>query len=156
MYEEMHYRYALKVALGELEIGDVPVMFREGARYLVGEAYSDLLTWDKAKRWSEIKEIRNEKETAGCPFKGSVLDSDERSVTKLNTAVATAQSIGESFTIDWTMQDNSVMTLVYADLLSIPAALATYSNELHQKAREMKTQIDACETVKGVEAVVWE
>lgn len=148
------YEYALCVAIGTKTINEVPVMFRAPAQTLL-EDESKMLSYARNKKWSEIKGIRNSKETSGCPFKGSVLDSDERSVTKINTAVQSAQVYGEGFSIDWTMQDNSVMTLDYNDMLSVPLALAAWSNYLHQHARKIKTQIEITENIADIMNINW-
>lgn len=150
----MECDYAIKVLCGEMSIDDVPIMFKEKAKYYV-EHPEDVINEARSKKWDEIKAIRNSKETSGCPFKGSVIDSDERSVTKINTAVQTAMVVGESFTIDWTMQDNSVMTLTYSDILSIPVALAAYSNYLHEHARVIREKIYSTNEVPAVMAIDW-
>lgn len=150
----MEYEYAIKIICNKMTLEDVPIMFREKTQNLVADP-AQLLEYSKTKKWNEIKTIRDTKETSGCPFKGSVLDSDERSVTKINTAVQSAQIYGENFSIDWTMQDNSVITLTYEDMLAVPLALASWSNYLHQHARGLKAQIDSATTIQDVLAVEW-
>lgn len=110
----------------------------------------------KTLKWNEIKSARDKAEQAGCPYMGSVLDSDSLSVQRINTAVQAAQVVGESFAVDWTMQDNTVIHMTYADVLGMPAALAVFSNDLHQKARGLREQINEAETVEEVEAITWQ
>lgn len=109
----------------------------------------------KTLKWEEIKKYRDNAEQSGCPYMGSVLDSDRLSVQRINTAVQAAQVVGESFAVDWTMQDNTVIHMTYADVLGMPAALAVFSNDLHQKARGLREQINEAETVEEVEAITW-
>lgn len=131
----------------------------EGRRYLIinppYEEPTPTLDEVKAARWKAIRQDRDNAEQAGCPYMDSVLDSDSLSVQRINTAVQAAQVIGESFAVDWTMQDNSVIHMTYADVLGMPAALAAFSNELHTKARGLRERIEAAETVEEVNAIVW-
>lgn len=109
----------------------------------------------KEAKWEQIKAVRNKAEQAGCPYMGSILDSDSLSVQRINTAVQAAQVVGESFAVDWTMKDNTVIHMTYPDVLGMPAALAIFSNLLHVKAREKREQINAAETIEEVNAIEW-
>lgn len=109
----------------------------------------------KQAKWEEIKARRDAEEQSGCPYMGSILDSDSLSVQRINTAVQAAQVIGESFAVDWTMKDNTVIHMTYADVLGMPTALAVFSNELHMKAREKREQINNANTKEEIEAIVW-
>lgn len=109
----------------------------------------------KQAKWEEIKARRDAEEQSGCPYMGSVLDSDSLSVQRINTAVQAAQVVGESFAVDWTMKDNTVIHMTYPDVLGMPAALAVFSNQLHMKAREKRDQINAAETIEEVNAIEW-
>lgn len=129
----------------------------DGNRYLViNPPYEPTIEEVRQAKWEEIKAKRDTEEQAGCPYMGSVLDSDSLSVQRINTAVQAAQVVGESFAVDWTMQDNTVVHMTYADVLGMPAALAVFSNDLHQKARGLRDQINAAETVEEVEAITWQ
>ena len=95
--------------------------------------------------WATAKTARDAAEQAGCPYLGKVLDSDSISVQRINTAVQAAQvatAQKQEFAVDWTMQDNSVLTMSIQDVLGMPVALAAYSNQLHEKARQCRENID--------------
>lgn len=150
----MEFEYAIKLALGELNLSDIPIMFRDKASNL--QNTEELLEYVRSKQWEEIKKTRDNAETSGLPFKDKVLDYDMRSAFKLDIAMETAKQVGESFSIDWTMQDNTVMTLTYSDLLSIPLIAANYSNELHKKARSYRDKIYNKTDIKTITEIKWE
>ena len=116
----------------------------------------------KAAAWSRIKAERDRREQAGAPYLGKILDSDEKSVTRISIAVQAAQaaiSAGAAFSLEWTMQDNSVVTMTAAEVVGMSVALATHSNGLHLAARVVREKIFAATDAAGVEAaekaVVW-
>ena len=116
----------------------------------------------QASAWSRIKAERDRREQSGAPYLGKVLDSDEKSVTRISIAVQAAQaaiSAGTAFSLDWTMQDNSVVTMTAAEVVGMSVALATHSNGLHLAARAVHEKILAATDAAGVEAaekaVVW-
>ena len=61
---------------------------------------------------------------------------------KINTAVQTAQVAGPAFTINWTAQDDTDVTMDQAAMFGMPAALATYANALHIAYRTHKVVIN--------------
>jgi len=116
------------------------------------------LAQQKDSKWDEIKAERDRREQAGVPYLGKVLDSDEKSVTRISIAVQAAQiaiSAGMEFTLDWTCQDNSVLTMIAAQTVGMSVALAQYSDSLHQTARRLREQIEAAATAEEVQAVTW-
>jgi hypothetical protein len=85
-------------------------------------------------------------------------DSDARSVQRISVACLAAQAAiaaSEPFSIDWTAQDNSVVTLDGEAMIAMPAALASYALELHNHAKDLKAEIDAATTIAAVDAIVW-
>ena len=124
--------------------------------------YVPTLTELQAAAWSRIKAERDRREQSGTPYLGKILDSDEKSVTRISIAVQAAQaaiSAGTPFSLDWTMQDNSVITMTAAEVVGMSVALATHSNALHLAARAVHEKILAATDAAGVEAaekaVVW-
>lgn len=150
----MEFEYAIKILTGEIQVADVPIMFRAKAQALV-ENQTELLEYARNKKWNEIKSTRDKLEESGCPFKDKMLDSDARSVIKINTMVEAAKQTGESFTIEWTMQDNSVLLLTYEDAISIPITLAVYSNSLHEQARLYREKIYSTNDIGEIMSIVW-
>ena len=119
--------------------------------------FSWILNLDAAKRQARnrINSARDTEELAGFTAYGKTFDSDKTSQQRILIAASTAQVVGSSFTIDWTTADNSVITLDYAQMLGLPVIMAQVGNALHQKARTLKSQIDAATTLEEINAVVW-
>ena len=154
--------YAAEVLAGNMsiEVSEtlpiIPTRYKVEVSEYVNNKAEEILEYIRNKKWEEIKKARNDAETSGCPFKDKILDSDQRSVTKINVMIEAAKQVGESFTIDWTMQDNSVLTLTYEDALSIPLILAQYSNQLHEKARVYREKIYSETNIKNIMNIKWE
>lgn len=147
--------YALAILQGKMTLADVPSRYKAKVSNTLTDS-AKLLEYAKLKQWEIIKEKRDSLESGGCPFMDSVLDSDVRSVTKLNVLVDATKIAGEDFTIVWTMQDGTSKLLTYNDILSIPIALAQWSNTLHKKARVYYERIYAAKTIDEVLEVEWE
>lgn len=94
---------------------------------------------------TDVKRLRDQKETEGFVFMGKTYDSDERSVQRITSAALTAMAMGPTSTIDWTAADNSIVTLDQAAMLQLPAALAVHANALHTVAKTKKAEIDAAD-----------
>ena len=158
----MKYKYAKEVALGKKQIEDIPVLYRKIVSDLINENFDDLLQKIKDDKWEEIKTIRNRQEQSGLPFKESVLDYDQISVIRLSQAcdglkeaIDTGLITEENAFIEWTMQDNSVMQLSYADLKSIPLLAYNYSDGLHKKSRKLREQIKNATTIEEICNITW-
>lgn len=112
----------------------------------------------KAARWAEMKRHRNLLEASGFPYLGKRLDSDARSVQRINTAVQAAQAalaVGEPFAITWTCADNTTLELDGAGMLGAPVALARYADQLHQTCKTLRAQIEAAATPADVQSITW-
>lgn len=113
----------------------------------------------KAAKWQKIKTTRDQKEQAGLPYMGKILDSDALSIQRITTAVQAAQmavSLQQEFSVNWTTQDNSILVMTAQDVLAIPLALAKYSDSLHAKARSLREKIDKAATQEEVDAISWD
>ena len=147
------YEYAIQLVMEEITIDEIPVLFKDLVNSVIGT--KELLKYSQDRKWSEIKAQRDTLETAGLPFKGTILDYDMRSAFKLEIAKETAKLTGRDTVFEWTAQDNNVITLTYDDLIQIPIIAAAYSNELHQHARNIRSLIYETNDVKSVMEIVW-
>jgi hypothetical protein len=112
----------------------------------------------KTARWSEMKRHRDLLEASGFPYLAKTIDSDSRSVQRINTAVQAAQAAigaGQPFPIVWTCADNSLLDLDAVGVVGMPVALAMYADHLHQIAKGLRSQIEAAANAAQVQAVVW-
>ena len=156
------YEYAIKVKTGIVKLSDIPVRFRNSVESLLNNN-NDLVNYLRDAKWQEIKQERDHLEQSGLPFKGSVLDYDMLSVIRLTQAkdgIQEAINLGKiteaEATVEWTMQDNSTMELSISDLQMIPLVAANYSNELHQKARKYREQIEGSSDISFINNIKWE
>ncbi len=111
----------------------------------------------RAAKVSAIKAMRDSLEqTGGFTYLGKILDSDSVSVERLNVAVEAAQATlaaGQTFSLDWTCQDNSVLTMTAAQIVGAPVALAQSKEALYARARDLEAQVDSAATVDAVNAI---
>ena len=112
--------------------------------------------------WARIKTERDKREQSGAPYLTGTLDSDSVSTQRIAIAVQAAlaaKSAGTAFTLDWTMQDNSVVAMTADQVIGMATALATHSNAVHEAARTVRETIYAATDEAGVAAaeaaVVW-
>ncbi len=148
------YPYHVTAAMSEYsgllaEYGASPETFAEEA------IYTPSLAEIKQAARVKITEIRNRKESEGFAYQGMFFDSDALSIQRLMCAAQSAAHNPE-FTVNWTLKDNSEVSLSSAQIQGVVAAFSAYNNTLHQTAAELKTQINEAENASAVAAVVWE
>ncbi len=99
---------------------------------------------ERAAAWARCRQKRDQLEASGFPYLGHPMDSDQRAVQRINTAVQAAQAalgMGYPFAIGWTCMDGHVLDLDAAGMMGMPVALAMYANGLHLAARAYKDRI---------------
>ena len=114
------------------------------------------LAEEKAVAKAQVNALRNEKEAAGFQYLSKVFDSDERSAARIFGAVLSAQTaaaLGQPFTVDWTVQDNSAVTLDGPAVIGMSTAIAQHAAALHQYASALKAQIDAAQSSTALSAI---
>lgn len=103
----------------------------------------------KTERWNQIKLERNKVEFGGFLYKGNKYDSDQISQGRL---IATYMF---NKPIDWTLADDSVITLTVDDIQEVALAMATHVQAVHDKARSARELILAAETIAEVDSVLF-
>lgn len=112
----------------------------------------------QASKWEEIKRARDGAEFGGFTHDGRAYDSDLASVQRISGAVSMAMiaaGAGEPFSKDWTLADNSVVTLSGEEMISVGMALGSHVSDVHATARTLRAQIEAASTLEQVNAIAW-
>lgn len=112
----------------------------------------------KARRWGEIKQLREAHEFGPLMWDGSTFDADAPAQLRIMGAVqmaAAAAGAGQPFAIDWTLADNSIRTLTGEDMQALGEALAQRISAVHETARQLREQIEAAASVQAVQSVDW-
>lgn len=130
----------------------------DGKYQIVELPEPSLIELKEAKR-EEINAARNAAEQGGFPYKGKIFDSDPISCIRISSAAQAMQMAAMSEdvpTITWTCQDNTTIDLTAAELMGLVVALAEWSNACHQKATQIKTLLEECQTPEEVEKISWD
>ena len=110
-----------------------------------------------AKR-AEINAARDAAEQGGFFYMGKIFDSDIVSCIRIQGAAQSMQAasmVEEVPSITWTCKDNSTIELTAQELLGLSVALAEWSNQCHQKATTLKTQIENATSQEELEKITW-
>lgn len=112
------------------------------------------------QRWEVIKKAREAAKVAptmSTPY--GVVDADAKALENIKSTLLGMQSVialgGTPGPITWTMADDSDQELTYAQLSEIALLLLGRGNVAHERARQLRAQIDAAQTPEEVAAVVW-
>lgn len=128
-------------------------------QYQIVEIPKPSLTELKEAKREEINDARNAAEQGGFSYKGKIFDSDPISCIRISSAAQAIQmaAMAEDVpVITWTCQDNSTIDLTASDLMGLIVALAEWSNTCHQKATQIKSLLEECQTPEEVEKISWD
>jgi phage-related tail fiber protein len=107
----------------------------------------------KQRKWEDAKIYRDFRRSTGCATPKGRMDSDEESKVKLNGAVTMAQLVGDTFSVNWTMEDNSVVTHNKAEIDAAGLAVGQYDMQCHAVGQSLREQIDAATTAAELDAI---
>lgn len=108
-----------------------------------------------------VNAIRDRLEAGGFEYRGVVIDSDSRSVERINTAAMSAliaKSSGEAYSIEWKTSSNKRLTLDAAGMLGLQAALQAWGRRLWEESERKKLAImsaSSVEEIAAIEAMSW-
>lgn len=108
----------------------------------------------KAEKWRNIKANRDSHEYGGFTWDGSVFDSDATSQQRIAGALQLAQ-LSTTFTIDWTLADNSIRTLDAQEMGYVALALGSHVSEVFSHAQELRAQIEETSSIEQLETIHW-
>lgn len=109
----------------------------------------------KQQKKDEINHARDEAEQGGFEYMGKTFDSDLVSAVRIQGAAQLAMQTEGDYTIVWTCQDNSTISLTKDELIGLSGALAQWSNNCHEKATDLKAQIDLAQSKEDLDLIVW-
>ena len=144
-------------SIGMVEM-DVEQSF-DGSWYIEGFAPQQPLDEIKQVKREEINKARDNAEQGGFEYLGKMFDSDPVSCQRIALASQTAlisKQASQEFSVVWTCQDNSKISLSADETIGLSVALTQWSNECHVKASELKALVDKAETKEEVDAINWE
>ena len=108
----------------------------------------------KQRKLQELKWERDRKEVEPIAYAGNTYDYDDQARDRINAAIIALDLQGEKATIEWTLADNSNVTVTADDLRAVIGAVAVRSNTLHVAYRTAKEQVEVCESEKDLEKIV--
>lgn len=114
----------------------------------------------KQQKHDEINAERDKAEQGGFEYMGKTFDSDQVSCIRMTCAAQSLQAVSlqeglGDITITWTCQDNSTIDLNAEQLSGLVIALAQWSNKCHQRATELKEQVELAQSQEELEKIVW-
>lgn len=128
----------------------------DGQWYVKGYAPSQPLDELKQAKITEFKSIRDSEEIKPIEYNGNLFDYDDKARDRINSAIIALDVMGDGKTIEWTLADNSNVTVTANDLRGVIANVAVRSNELHVKYRDLKELVETCTTNEELDLICWE
>ena len=107
----------------------------------------------KTVKLAELKLQRDTAEVLPIEYDGNSYDYDEKARDRINAAIIALEMKGAEATIEWTLADNTSLTVTSKDLKMVIAAVAVRSNELHVKYRAASDKIDVAKTKEDLEKI---
>lgn len=108
----------------------------------------------KLDKWQELKANRDAEEFSSFTWDGNEFQCDDLSQRRLQGAILQA-SLDDAVSIEWTLLDNSAITLSALQLTQVGMALAAHVDACHIKARGLRVQVDAATSLTDLNAINW-
>ena len=108
----------------------------------------------KQQKIQELKWERDRKEVEPIAYNGHTYDYDDKARDRINAAIIALDLQGEKASIEWTLADNSNITVTANDLRVVIGAVAVRSNALHVAYRTAKEKVEVCESEQELEKIV--
>lgn len=112
----------------------------------------------KSAKWAEIKQSRESTINSPLATPYGTFDAHAKARASITDAVLLLQTLsaqGTPQTIDWTLADNTVVTLTTAQMVEVGVLLGQQVQAAYAQARSLRLQIDASTTPQEVALVVW-
>lgn len=139
--------------LGELP-ADVP------AEYAVEQNGAIVADLERARndKIAVLRDRRNQEQDAGCDTPLGLMQSDPASRGLLNGAVTgalVAQAAGQTFSIGWTMADNSIVEHDAPAIIAAGMAVMTHVQQQHAIYETLRAAVQAATDLAAIDAVQW-
>jgi hypothetical protein len=106
---------------------------------------------------SDVKAKRDMIEADGFPFLSHVMQSDSRSVERINSAAIAARTLlasaGDVSMVAWRDEENVDVPMTASQILAMQNAMVTFGASVHMRARELQAEIKAAATLDELEAI---
>ena len=112
----------------------------------------------KDQKWTQIKLERDAAISAPLSTPYGTFDADANSRANIANAVLYLQTLeqqGTPGTVDWTLVDNTTVTLNYQEMSTVGLLLGQRTNAAYDTGRALRLQIDAATTIAEVDAIQW-
>ena len=108
----------------------------------------------KQRKLQELKWERDKREVEPIEYAGHTYDYDDKARDRINAAIIALDLQGHQSTIEWTLADNSNVTVTANDLRAVIGAVAVRSNALHVAYRNAKEKVETCKTEDELNKIV--
>lgn len=119
-------------------------------------AYAPPLEERKRARWLEARDYRDLRASGGCATPSGRVDSDPESRGKISggsTAAIASKAAGIAFSVDWTMEDNRVVTLDADAMIAMGMAVVQHVALCQQIGTGIRDRIAAATTMAELDAI---
>ena len=106
----------------------------------------------QAAKINELKLERDRREVEPIQTEKGLFDYDEKARDRIQAAIIALNTGGQ---IEWTLADNTNVTVTNLDLEDVVRAVAVRSNTLHVTYRQLKEAVLAATTNEEVEEIHW-
>lgn len=116
---------------------------------------SQTLDAAKVRAWTRIKVARTRAEFSDFTCAGAIYQADKDRITGATQLALLAQVAARPFSIDWTLSDNTSLTLDAAGMIAVGAALGAHVTGAFVIGRALREQIASASTIEQVDAIQW-
>ncbi len=112
----------------------------------------------KDAKWKAIKSAREAEIASNLVTQYGTFDADDRARSNITDAILMLQTLasaGRPTTIDFTLADNSTVTLTTSELVTVGLFLGQKVQIAHATARARRLDINAATTAAQLEAITW-
>ncbi|UYY77802.1 DUF4376 domain-containing protein [Sphingomonas sp. R1] len=107
----------------------------------------------RARRWEDVKAMRNAAASGGCETPLGRVDTTDASRVLITGAVQMAQLSGGAYAVDWTMADNSKVTHDGPAMIAMGVAVAQHIAACWAHGQALREAIGAASTAEALDSI---